>query len=74
MHSDAKSNTHLYIDEQNKVRIVIESFDGSTRTLKTDSGQICIAVADNDLDQVKIIESGAVLRHVTDDAVAAAAH
>lgn len=64
-HSPQSSN-HLYIDDQNRVWIVIESVDGASRTLKTDNGEPCEATNRGDLRRVTIVRSGAILHRVID--------
>lgn len=66
MGTSVKANTHLYVDEQNRVRVVFEYVDGTTRTLKTDSGEPCVSATAGDLGRVRIVKSGAVLRHVAE--------
>lgn len=65
MGTSMKANTHLYIDEQNRVRIVIEYVDGKARLLKTDRGEPCEAAATGNLGRLKIVRTGALLRHIT---------
>lgn len=66
-----KTKTHLYVDERDQVRVVVEHIDGAIRTLKTDSGEPCEPTTDGQLGQIKTTESGALLRHIADTAFVA---